>query len=221
MNINIVYEDEQIIVCEKPCGVPTQPDPTGAEDLYTHLTKEKGKVYLIHRLDRGVGGLMVFARTKEAAAHLSEQVADHGNFRKIYHAVLSGSCPENGDLVDFLYHDKRLHKAFVVKSKRAGVKEARLTYQQVTTGEVLGTTATLVRIELQTGRFHQIRVQFASRKTPLLGDGKYGSRVKCPLALWATGLSFLHPKTKERLSFTTQPPKEDIPWCAFASHFVS
>ena len=214
--IKILFEDSHIVVCVKPRGVPVQPDPSGAEDLLSYLQSQRDEVYLIHRLDRGVGGVLVFAKTKMVAAALSKQVAEKGNFRKTYHAVATGKPQENGVLLDFLYHDKRLRKAFVVKGKRGGVKEASLTYTTLATTQLNGEEVSLLEIALGTGRFHQIRVQFASRGHSLLGDGKYGSRIKCPLGLWASRLEFTHPVTKESLSFSHLPDMEQPPFHHFA-----
>ena len=213
----ILFEDSHIVVCVKPIGMPSQPDPSGVQDLLSYLRSERKEVYLIHRLDRGVGGVLVFAKTKQAAAELSKQVSEKGNFRKTYHAVVAGKPLENGVLLDFLYHDKRLRKAFVVKGKRAGVKEASLTYTTLATSHIDGAEVSLLEIELGTGRFHQIRAQFAFRGHSLVGDGKYGSRIKCPLGLWASRLTFAHPVTKELLSFSQKPKLEHLPFCIFAS----
>ncbi len=217
-DIKILFEDKHIVVCVKPQGMPTQPDPSGTQDLLTYLQATRDVVYLIHRLDRGVGGVLVFAKTKRAAQELSKQVAEKGNFRKTYHAIVSGIPQETGELLDFLYHDKRQHKAFVVTGKRAGVKEASLTYSTRSTSQMEGNDVTLVEVELLTGRFHQIRVQFASRGHALVGDGKYGSRIKCPQGLWASRLSFVHPITHESLSFSSTPDVTQSPWNLFGGH---
>jgi 23S rRNA pseudouridine1911/1915/1917 synthase len=214
LNIPILYLDKDLLVCVKPAGMPTQADPGGEVDLLTHLQAEQGELYLIHRLDRGVGGVLVFARNRASAASLSREVQDHGTFQKQYLAITDGVCEGQGEMTDLLYHDRRLHKAFPVERPRNGVKEARLTYTALAHTSAMGRELSLVSVTLGTGRFHQIRVQFASRRLPLLGDGKYGSRVKCPLALWAYRLSFLHPVTGERLNFCAPPPPTH-PWTLF------
>lgn len=173
-----------------------------------------GEAYCVHRLDRTVGGVMVYARTKAAAAALGAQMQS-GSFQKEYLAVLPG-LPEKseGELRDLLYKDAFKGRAFAVKTKRSGVKEAVLSYRVLETAAYGERTATLVRVSLQTGRFHQIRCQFASRGLPLLGDGKYGSREKCPIALLSCRIAFAHPKTRERVEYTISPG-DAFPWDLF------
>lgn len=163
--MQILYADEQLAVCVKPVGLDSE------HGMLQALSEALGgQVYPVHRLDQNVGGVMVFARTKAAAAALSKAVQD-GAMIKEYVALVHGTPPENGDWEDFLFKDSRKNKVFVVKKERKGVKKARLTYRRLTAGE-----ASLVRVRLYTGRSHQIRVQFASRGFPLLGDRKYGGR---------------------------------------------
>ena len=163
--MQILYADEQLAVCVKPVGLDSE------HGILQALSEALGgQVYPVHRLDQNVGGVMVFARTKAAAAALSKAVQD-GAMVKEYVALVHGTPPENGDWEDFLFKDSRKNKVFVVKKERKGVKKARLTYRRLTAGE-----ASLVRVRLYTGRSHQIRVQFASRGFPLLGDRKYGGR---------------------------------------------
>ncbi len=181
------------------------------------LTAELGgEAYCVHRLDRAVGGVMVYARTKAAAAALSAQMQS-GEFEKEYLAVAAGTLTEeNGEFTDFLFKDSLKGRAFVVKSKRSGVKEARLSYRVLAAAPYGERGASLLRVKLHTGRFHQIRCQFASRQMPLLGDGKYGSREKgCPIALLSCRVSFLHPATRERVEYTIDPEQE-FPWNLFA-----
>ena len=159
--MEILYQDSDIIVCIKPVGMDSE------HELPQALG---GEIYTLHRLDKNVGGVMVYARAKAAAAALSKAVQD-GAMVKEYVAMVHGAPPENGDWEDWLFKDSRKNKVFVVKKQRAGVKKARLTYQALRVGE-----ESLVRIRLYTGRSHQIRVQFASRGYPLVGDHKYGSR---------------------------------------------
>ena len=163
--MDILYADEQLAVCVKPVGLDSE------HGLPEALSAALGGAFFpIHRLDVNVGGVMVFARTKQAAAVLSKAVQD-GLLVKEYVALVHGTPPENGDWEDFLFKDSRKNKVFVVKKERKGVKKAQLTYRRLTGGE-----ASLVRVRLYTGRSHQIRVQFASRGYPLLGDHKYGAR---------------------------------------------
>ena len=159
--MEILYQDSDIIVCIKPVGIDSE------HELPQALG---GEIYTLHRLDKNVGGVMVYARAKAAAAALSKAVQD-GAMVKEYVAMVHGAPPENGDWEDWLFKDSRKNKVFVVKKQRAGVKKARLTYRALRVGE-----ESLVRIRLYTGRSHQIRVQFASRGYPLVGDHKYGSR---------------------------------------------
>ena len=216
--LHILYEDEFCAVAVKPQGVPTQPDLTGDPDLFTLFSEHCGHddaPGLVHRLDRTTGGLLVFSKKQNATAALCAQLQKTGVFRKTYLAVVAGvPQPEEGTWCDYLYKD-RSGKAFVVRRPRNGVREASLSYRVLRCGDVEGTCASLVRVETHTGRFHQIRVQFASRRHPLLGDGKYGSRFKgCLPALWATELSFLHPVTGERMSFSFTPDAE-FPFSCF------
>lgn len=163
--MEILYWDSDLVVCVKPVGLDSE------NEVPTQLCNALGgECYPIHRLDQNVGGVMVFARTKRAAAELSRCVQD-GKMVKEYLAEVHGTPPENGDWEDFLFKDSRKNKVFVVKKERKGVKYARLEYRRLTEGE-----SSLVRIRLHTGRSHQIRVQFASRGFPLLGDHKYGAR---------------------------------------------
>lgn len=168
--------------------------------------------YVVHRLDKAASGLLVLARNRVTAAELSRQLTEN-RLRKTYLCVVPGvPAPASGEMQDLLYKDKLKKKMFPVKRKRAGVKEASLTYRVLETQAPL----TLVEVELQTGRFHQIRCQFAARKLPLVGDGKYGSRVRSPhLALFCRQLSFYDAKEKKECSFTAAPPAE-FPWTAFS-----
>ena len=198
--IDIVYQDNDVIVCIKPAGLLSEGE--GEDSLLTVLAQQcGGQVFPVHRLDRGAAGLMVFARTSKAAADLSRAVQEK-QLKKEYFALISGVPAEKeGGMTDFLFKDSRKGKVFAVKRPRKGVREARLTYRVLwTDGE-----NTLVRVALDTGRTHQIRVQFSSRGMPLLGDGKYGSRVKGDLALFSCGLGFPHPKTGKPMEFEAKP----------------
>ena len=163
--MDILYSDKDIAVILKPVGLDSE-----AEVPAAIVEALGGQVFPIHRLDKNVGGVMVYARSKSAAAALSKAVQE-GSMVKEYVAMVHGTPPESGDWEDFLFKDSRKNKVFVVKKERKGVKKARLEFQRLATGE-----ASLVRIRLHTGRSHQIRVQFSSRGFPLVGDHKYGSR---------------------------------------------
>ncbi len=201
--IKILYRDTEIAVIEKPVGVLSQKDAKGEDGLVEILSRQLGKtVYPVHRLDRPVGGVMVYALSKNAAAALSGEKA----FEKVYLACVSGKAVPEGEMVDYLFKDSAKGKSFVVKSERKGSKYARLTYETLKTVTSEQGDLSLVRIKLDTGRTHQIRVQFASRGMPLLGDGKYGSRIKGQgIALWSHGLTLTHPKTGQTLIFTSNP----------------
>lgn len=214
--INIIYEDNHLLVVEKKPNVLVQADNTNDLDLLTILKqylKEKynkpGNVYLglVHRLDRPVGGVMVFAKTSKAASRLSEQVKIH-QMKKEYQAVLCGKAKEKDNLQDYLLKDEKTN---MVKVNKNG-KFAELDYQLIKYCDNLS----LVKINLKTGRSHQIRVQFSSRHLPLWGDQRYNKNAKVgeQIALYATGLSFCHPVTKEFLSFKINTPDE-YPWNMF------
>ena len=213
--INIIYEDNHLLVVEKPINVPVQADKSGDEDLLTMLKKylkekynKPGDVYLglVHRLDRPVGGVMVFAKTSKAASRLSKQVQKH-EFKKIYMAVIEGKVSESGTFKDKLKKDEKTN---ITRVSEDG-KEAELSYNFI--GFV--NNLSLVRISLKTGRSHQIRVQFASRKIPLYGDQKYNpNAVKDQIALFASKLEFKHPITKEVMSFELPLP-ERYPFTLF------
>ena len=163
--MELLYSDRDIVVCVKPVGLDSEMEvPAALKDMLG------GTIFPIHRLDKNVGGVMVYARTRPAAAALSKAVQE-GAMVKEYVAVVHGTPPETGDWEDFLFKDSRKNKVFAVKKERKGVKYARLEYKRLTAGET-----SLVRIRLHTGRSHQIRVQFASRGFPLVGDHKYGAR---------------------------------------------
>ena len=163
--MDILYSDRGIVVCVKPVGLDSEQEVSSA-------LKEQlgGEIFPIHRLDKNVGGVMVYARTKQAAAALSKAVQE-GTMVKEYVALVHGTPPETGDWEDLLWKDSKKNKVFVVKRQRGGVKKARLEFTRLSLGET-----SLVRVRLHTGRSHQIRVQFSSRGFPLVGDHKYGSR---------------------------------------------
>ena len=205
--IEIIHIDNDIIVCLKPAGLLSEGE--GPESLLTLLSEQcGGQIYPVHRLDRGASGLMVFARNSKAAAGLSRAVQEK-QLKKEYFALISGIPAEKeGEMTDYLFKDSRKGKVFAVKRPRKGVRDARLTYRTLWED---GENA-LVRVALDTGRTHQIRVQFSSRGMPLWGDGKYGSRVKGELALFSCALGFPHPKTGKPMTFEAKPQGE--PWDA-------
>lgn len=215
--IKILYEDNHLLVVLKPINMPVQRDASGDMDLLTLLKddlkkryQKPGNVYLglVHRLDRPVGGIMVFAKTSKAASRLSEQVRCH-QLEKEYHAVLMGNMmPKEGTLKDYLWKNPKTNRTIV--DKRG--KEAVLSYKRLK----MINNMSLVQIWLKTGRSHQIRVQFSSRGFPLYGDQRYNKMAKAgeQIALFASSLSFYHPITKEKMTFT-EPLPNNYPWNLF------
>ena len=191
--MEILYSDRNIAVIVKPVGLDSEHDVP--EALKEQLG---GEFFPIHRLDQNVGGVMVFARTKQAAASLSKAVQE-GTMVKEYVAMVHGTPPETGDWTDLLFKDSTKNKVFVVKKERRGVKKARLEFKRLTESET-----SLVRIRLHTGRSHQIRVQFASRGLPLVGDRKYGGKDNTPAPmLFSCKLTF--PYGKQTVEFEKLP----------------
>ena len=187
--MEILYSDKQIVVCIKPVGMDAE------HELPQALG---GEIYPVHRLDKNVGGVMVYARTKAAAAALSKSIQD-GTMVKEYVALVHGPVPEQGDWEDLLFKDSRKNKVFVVKNQRKGVKYARLEFTRLGDGD-----PSAVRIRLHTGRSHQIRVQFASRGFPLLGDHKYGAKDDIPAPmLFSCCLTF--PYREKTVRFEAMP----------------
>ena len=212
-NINILYEDNHIIVVHKPANIPSCPDSSKDKDLLTILKeyiKEKyhkpGNVYLglVHRLDRPTEGVMVYAKTSKAAERLTKQI-NNKEFNKTYYAVVEGKTTE-GTLKDYLAKDEKTNTSYISNEKDG--KLSILEYKTINTKDNLS----LVKINLLTGRHHQIRVQFSSRNHPLYGDHKYNKKYiddnKENIALIATYLSFYHPTTKELLHFEIDLPKK-------------
>ncbi len=211
--MEILFEDTHLVLAVKEPGVPSQDDPNGQLSMVGLLSDTlPDPVYCVHRLDTAVGGVMVYAKTQETAGALSAMF-QNGQITKQYCAVIHGA-KSSGTLEDLLYHDKKINKSFAVKTKRKGVKKAVLEYETVSTREELS----LVNIQLKTGRAHQIRVQFSTRGMPLLGDRKYGSPQRCPIALWCYHLSFIHPFTREQISGIRRPPQTK-PWEKFTDDF--
>ncbi len=215
--MKILYQDDFLIVCQKPVSLLSEqtPDKTGFADLLAE--QNGGYIGVVHRLDRGVGGIMVYAKDRTSAAALSDAVRTH-TLQKEYLAVVHGiPHPEADTLRDLLFHDRKQNKSFTVTRKRSGVKEASLDYEVAESTDCAGYgTLSLLRIRLHTGRTHQIRVQFASRGHVLLGDGKYGAvGDHCPIALFSSRLSFPHPKTGTRMEFALLPT--GTPWEHFST----
>lgn len=217
----ILFEDNHLLGVEKPVNVPTQEDASGDPDLLNLLKadikqryQKPGNVYLglVHRLDRPVGGAMIFAKTSKAASRLAEAVRNR-NFHKTYVAVVHGAPPQRqGRLTDTLLKDERTNTVSVVPAGTPGGKEARLDYK------LLGTSAeerlSLVQVELHTGRPHQIRVQLSRIGCPLYGDQKYGAAHNKPgqqIALWSLYVGFPHPVTKGPVDLVSLPPRRH-PW---------
>ena len=216
---SVLYRDESIVVAVKPAGMPSESDPTGDPDMRSLLSEGESSLFSVHRLDLVTGGIMVFARTKKAASVLSRAIAsgeegDDRDFTKIYFAIAAGEIRENFSRTDYLTRDARLGRAKVVTKETTGARRATLSAAPLACATVEGTPATLLAVKLETGRFHQIRAQLSYAGHPLLGDGKYGSRVRCPLALFAGYLAFSHPAHGGRVSFSCLPPREK-PWTAF------
>jgi 23S rRNA pseudouridine1911/1915/1917 synthase len=226
--ISILYEDNHLLVVEKPVNMPTQGDASGDMDLLTLLKKDlkvryqkPGNVYLglVHRLDRPVGGVIVFAKTSKAASRLSEQVRNQ-SLERIYFAVLHGTPnPLKGRLEHYLVKDRSANIVKAVKPTVKDSKQAILEYsvlEQIAGNKPLS----LAEVQLLTGRSHQIRVQFSAKGHPLFGDQKYGADVNKPgqqIALWAHQLRLLHPTKKEEMVFHSHPPHE-YPWNLFSSN---
>ncbi len=209
MSVSILYTDRDLAVCLKPRGVSSEQGGL-PDQLAAQFGQER--LWCVHRLDASVGGVMVYARSARAAAGLSKQIAER-SLRKEYLAVVPGR-PEADEAVlrDLLFHDRSKNKSYVVRRKRAGVREVELSYQVLETAGALA----LLSVSLHTGRTHQIRVQFAARGLPLVGDVRYGSTFRdCPIALWSHALTFRHPADGRELSFSALP-EGTFPWDTFA-----
>lgn len=214
--MKILFEDNEVVVLVKPVGVPSETTKNGERGILDLLKEQHGlkDVYLLHRLDRNVGGVMVFSKTKKSAAHISKQIQEN-NFKKTYLAVVDGIINEKqGEFKDLLFKDSSKNRSYVVNRMRKGVKEASLEYVVLSEND----NKSLEKVTLHTGRTHQIRVQFSSRKTPITGDIKYGSKDRnCDIALFSHSITFNHPVTNELLTFTALPNKINYPWKLFES----
>ncbi len=219
-NLKVIYEDNHIIVVEKEPNIPSQADKTEDMDMLTLVKsyiKDKynkpGNVYLglVHRLDRPVGGIMIFAKTSKAASRLSNQVREK-IFKKRYLAVVDGKLENRkGTLEDYLYKDQRKNISKVVSKEKKNAKFAKLDYEVLKYNEIKNLS--LLKINLYTGRHHQIRVQLSNYGHSIFGDQKYGSRGRGkPIALWAYELTIEHPITKESMTFKDFPKKVGT-WC--------
>ena len=220
--IKIIYEDNHLLVVEKPVNISSQEDETGDPDMLTILKEDLRRRYnkpgniflgLVHRLDRPVGGVMIFAKTSKAASRLSEQVRLR-EFKKTYYAVLHGSLAKSkGRLHDYLLKDSRTNIVKVVSMTLDGAKEALLDYEVLKSVDHLS----FLKVQLHTGRSHQIRVQFSNCGHPLFGDQKYGAQVNKPgqqIALWSAEIILQHPTQKEEMTFRSDPP-QTLPWNLF------
>lgn len=213
MSINVLYEDNHLLMVEKPVNVPVQADDSKDEDLLSMLKKyikekynKPGNVYLglVHRLDRPVGGAIVFAKTSKAASRLSNELRKQ-NFHRNYLAIVHGTpSKKQGQLKDYLWKDRKKNIVYAVDAKKKEAKQAILDYKVIHSAK----SKSLVEVKLQTGRSHQIRVQFANQNLPLYGDQKYGQHINKPgqqIALWASHLSVKHPTKDEMISVETIP----------------
>lgn len=218
----ILYEDAALTVCVKTPGLLSESGSgSNLPDLLSaHYKAQNKKDYIgtVHRLDRIVGGLMVFSRDPKLTGTLIRAIAEK-QVRKDYYAVLRGVLEQDHAVLDdLLFRDASKNKTYVVDRMRKGVRDARLEYRVIEKAQDGEQTLSLVRIRLHTGRTHQIRAQFASRKLPLLGDIRYGSKdARCEAALWSCALAFDHPADGRKMSFYHRPP-ETFPWTLFTKY---
>ncbi len=196
--MEILFQNSSIVVCIKPHGIPSQ--ESQGENMIGLLKEATGceSIYPVHRLDTVTAGVMVYAKTQRAAAFLTKEIQEN-RFKKEYVAIVHGvPAPEEGIMEDLLFKDSKRNKSFVVKRERKGVKKASLEYRTLESKDGLS----LVKIKLHTGRTHQIRVQFASRRHPVFGDGKYGASDNVPyIALYSHRITLREPESGEEMSF--------------------
>ena len=217
----IIHKEKHFAICQKPTGISSQKSSDGKESMIELIAKElnieETSVHPIHRLDNPVGGTMVYGTSKEGARELGKLVSEN-KMQKRYLAVIWGKPQEeNGTFCDLLFKDTGKNKSFVVKRMRKGVKKASLEYKVLATKEYEGNSLSLVEVLLHTGRTHQIRVQFASRKMPLTGDRRYGSgKDSLPLGLWCYSLDFDNPfRGNNAVHYESLPDMEKMPWSIF------
>lgn len=215
-DLTVLYEDEWLVAAVKPVGVLSEDSPSGASmpELLRERYRSLGQsdyIATVHRLDKVVGGVMIFSRSREITGRLTASIRDR-QILKEYLAVLRGHPEKPEDtLTDLLFRDAAHNKSYVVQRMRKGVREASLNYRELGRTEDLS----LVQVRLHTGRTHQIRVQFASRQLPLLGDIRYGSKdPRCSAALWSWHMSFLHPVKRKPVEVACLPP-DQYPWNLF------
>ncbi|MEG1751706.1 MAG: RluA family pseudouridine synthase [Clostridia bacterium] len=218
--MDVIFEDNHLLVVQKPQNVPTQADSSGDLDLlsmakaYVKETKnKKGDAFvgLVHRLDRPTGGSIVFAKTTKSASRLSAQIVK-GKFEKKYFAVVYGNPrSKSGRLVNYLKKDEQTNIVSIVPMSEKGAKRAELVYEVLEEKEGIS----LIGVQILSGRSHQIRVQMANLGHPVWGDSKYGTSKAENLALWAWSLSFFHPVKKSKMTFISLPPEDDQPWKMF------
>ena len=211
MEITLLYRDQSIVLCEKPIGISSE--HPGRPDLISQQIQ--APVYPVHRLDQGTGGVCALALSGKCCARM-QQLFQSDSVRKEYDAVFSGiPSGDDGVMTDFLYHDPGKNKSFVVRSERRGVRRAECEWKLIETAEFEGEKLSWIRVTLHTGRTHQIRVQFSSRGMPLVGDRKYGSRIRASSpALWSARLCFPHPEADRIVDISSRPP-EVFPWSEF------
>lgn len=221
--IKVLYDDKFIIAVSKPCGLLSEPSPSEEESVLSVTAKQENiPVPLpVHRLDRNVSGLMLLAKNKSAAGKFSALIGER-SLNKEYLAIVHGSPVEPfGVYKDLLFKDSQSNKSFVTDKMRKGVKEASLEYRVIASKESQDGILSLVRIRLHTGRTHQIRVQFSSRKTPLFGDGKYGSHTnRGEIALCSARMSFVHPFNKKNIDIRNLPDVGGYPWDLFTEYLT-
>ena len=217
--IRILYEDTGLVVCEKPVGVLSAPEPGKRRNMPALLQRQTGayKIEVIHRLDQPVGGVMVYSKSSRITPGLYRQMVGH-RMVKEYLAMVCGVPREpSGQWTDWLLKDRQRCKSRVVRAGTPGAKDARLSYRLLATAETPAGPLSLLKVRLYTGRTHQIRVQCAARRLPLLGDEKYGGRAADSfrgLGLWSYHLAFQHPSRRQRMDETCPPPRE-YPWTLF------
>ncbi|MGM9636861.1 MAG: RluA family pseudouridine synthase [Eubacteriales bacterium] len=217
--LEILYLDRELIAVRKPVGIVSESTEKGdgLPDLLSEKLRKMGQspmLYPLHRLDKGVSGVVLLARTKVAAAKMTAEIAAH-HVEKEYLAVIHNRPAEaSGEMFDLLYHDRVKNKSYVVDRMRGGVKDAELRYGILGSADTDDGELTLVRVELLTGRTHQIRIQFASRRMPLWGDDRYGRREKGNVALFCHQITFTHPGTGKIVGISSPPPNA-YPWTLF------